>query len=54
MAEAEPGNKCIAPPVNAMPSNAPMDDRKRSGHLTATGPGAKLNSQRRAADLNKI
>jgi hypothetical protein len=54
MLDADPGNRCIAPPVNAMPSNAPIHDLNRSGHLIATGPGVKLNSQRLAADLNKI
>jgi hypothetical protein len=54
IADADPGSSCTAPPVIAMPSNAPMHERKRSGHLTATGPGAKLDSQRLTADLNKI
>src|SRR5580704_13632092 len=46
---AGPRRTCIVPPVNAIPSNAPRHDLRRSGHRTAMGWGAKLESQRMRA-----
>jgi hypothetical protein len=54
IADADPGRRCIAEPVNAMPINAPRQERKRSGHLIATGAGKNPRSQKPIADLDKI
>jgi hypothetical protein len=37
-----------------MPSSAPRHERVRSCHLTETGAGIKLESQRRMAERDKI
>lgn len=54
MFAACPSSRCIEPPVNAMPSSAPRQDRPRSCHLTVIGAGIKLASQLIAMDRNKI
>src|SRR5580704_4260144 len=46
MLAAGPSRKCIVPPVNAIPSNAPRHDLRRSGQRTAIGLGIKLENQR--------
>src|SRR6478752_6439924 len=41
----DPSIRCIVPPVKPIPISAPRQERRRSGHLTATDDGAKLTSQ---------
>ena len=43
----------MIPAVNAIPSNAPRHDLKRSGQRMATGWGAKLESQRMRVEWGK-